>query len=232
MKGLLTSCCVCMFIIATHAQQFGFSAQALGFFQVAREYEYGYGPNERIIRSGGSVSPGFRLEGNYILPGYFIPVSAYNGIGLTFIAPTADSCVFSARTTNNNNRLELAGTRKTSLLSIGFRCGYEIPQEFNDFLLLHAGWGVSWMRFTNQYILPEESATFPYQADDFESEAFEKTKNRAIGLEVTVGAVYEFEFFSALAQYSFIFPAAAANQDVVSMRHGLSVGVFYPLVRL
>jgi hypothetical protein len=231
MKRFLITLSVCVSGITAHAQQFGLSAQALAFFQVPRQYEYSYGTSERIIRTGGMPAAGFRLEGNYILPGYTAPVSAYNGIGITFLAPKEDSCVYYARL-NNSGGLQIAGTRKTSLLSIGFRCGYEIPQEFNDFLMLHVGWGVSWIRYTNRYILPEESAQFAYSAGDFEGDTFDKTKSRAIGLELVAGGVYEFEHFSALAQYSFLFPTAASDENVVSMRHGISVGIFYPLYRL
>lgn len=230
MKRFLTLLGVYALTIATHAQQFGLSAQGLAFFQVPRQYEFGTGQDERIIRTNSMPSAGFRIECNYILPGYSVPVSAYNGVGITYVAPKEDSCVYYARL-DNGGGLAIAGTRKTSMLSIGFRCGYEIPQEFNDFLLLHVGWGMSWIRYSNRYILPDQSADFPFEASDFEGTTFDKTNSRAIGLELTAGAVYEFEYFSALAQYSFIFPAAASDENVVSMRHGISVGIFYPLYR-
>lgn len=210
------------------AQQFGVSVHGLMTFQLQREMQALN--SNRIIKSGIAPAPGIRLEGNYILPGFNFPVSAYNGLGVTYIAPVADSAVFTAQRKNYGGGLDIEATQKTSVLSIGFRCGYEIPQEFNDFLLIHFGWGIAWTKYTTRNILPEQSPTFNYTESDFEPEVFDPIKSNGVSLELLTGVVYEFENFSLIGQYSGLIPLSH-SEGYPRIRHGLSVGFFYPLYR-
>lgn len=211
--------------LSGYAQQFGASAQALLYFQTPREYNITQTwQNNRVMRTGSTPAAGIRIEVNYILPGYTVPVSAYNGIGLTYIAPSTDSAVYHARLVNGGF-MEIVGTQRTSMLNIGLRCGYEIPQEFNEFLLIHVGWGIQFSSVTVTNILPEQSTTFNYEKSDFESEDLELPKYRGAALELLAGGIYEFEKFSVIGQYSVI---VRVMSDRPGLRHGLSVGVFVP----
>lgn len=214
------------------AQQFGISGQGVVWMQRPQEIEVNPGTSqERIIKTGLSPAMGFRFEANYILPGFNIPVSGYNGLGLTYIAPKEDSAFYYAQQASGfGGAIPIVGTRKTSIMSIGLRFGYEIPQEFNDFLLLHYGFGFSFTRFKTQNILPAQSATFNYTASDFNSEDFEPVKSGGMGIEIIVGALYEFESFSLFGQYSAMLPIAFRSDDI-GLRHGPTVGLFYPLYR-
>lgn len=230
-KALITLAGICLGIIG-YAQQFGISAQGVVWMQRPQEIEIDLGNTTRTIKTGISPAVGFRVEGNYILPGFNIPISGYNGIGLTYIAPKADSAFYSAElASGSGSRIGILGTQKTSIMSIGLRFGYEIPQEFNDFLLLHYGFGFSFTRFTRQNVLPEQSSTFQYTASDFKSETFEKVKDGGLGIEIMVGAVYEFESFSLFGQYSVMLPMVSFDSEANGLRHGPTVGFFYPLYR-
>jgi hypothetical protein len=217
---------------SSYAQQFGLSAQGLLSFQKQRTFQYGN--SDREVRTGPGTATGIRLEMNYILPGYSIPVSAYNGIGITYLAPWTDSAVTTLRFKNTwQGAQEVALTQKISMLSIGFRCGYEFPQQFSDFLLLHYGWGFSWTRFKGNYVIPEQSPTFNYTEADFEEESFEPVVARGISIEIILGGVYEFEKFSLLGQYSGLIPLGnSQNTEFLRIRHGLTVGIFYTLADL
>jgi hypothetical protein len=211
--------------LSGYAQQFGVSAAGLVFFQPNRVFETN---NGRIINTGSSPAAGIRIEGNYILHSPFFPVSAYNGIGVTFVAPSTDSAVYNAQLKNGGG-LELIGLQKSSMLNIGLRFGYEIPQQFDDFLIIHAGFGLSFTKITRTNIFPDDMASSAYQQSDFESETFDPVVSRGASFEILVGAVYEFEKFSLLGQYSFVKPWSGINEE--PFRHGPSVGIFIPLYR-
>lgn len=230
-KALFTVASACISFFG-FAQQFGISGQGVVWMQMPREIEVNSGwSQDRIIKTGISPAVGFRVEANYILPGFNIPVSGYNGLGVTIITPKEDSAFYYADLANGfGGPVGIIGTRKTSVMSIGLRFGYEIPQEFNDFLLIHYGFGFSFTRFKMQNVLPAQSATFNYTASDFDSEDFEPVKYGGMGIEIMVGAVYEFESFSLFGQYSVMIPAAFSNDDI-GLRHGPTVGFFYPLYR-
>lgn len=226
MKRVLVSLAVCCSLVAS-AQQLGVSAQGLISFQFQREIPY----NNRIIKSGTAPAAGIRLEANYILPGYGFPVAAYNGLGVTYIAPVDDSAVFSAQLRNNGSRFDIASTQKTSVLSIGYRCGYEIPQDFNEFMLIHFGWGAAWTKYTTRNILPSQSPAFMYTESDFEPEDLGPIKSNGASIELLTGVVYEFEMFSVIGQYSALIPLSH-SQGYPRIRHGLNVGLFYTLFDL
>lgn len=230
-EALVTLAGICLGVMAT-AQQFGISAQGVVWMQRPQEIEINLGNTSRTMKTGASPAAGFRVEGNYILPGFNIPVSGYNGVGVTIIAPSTDSAFYYAKSASGfGGDIPIVGTRKTSILSIGLRFGYEIPQEFNDFLLLHYGFGFSFTRFTTQNILPDQSTSFNYTASDFDPETFEKVKDGGMGIEIMVGAVYEFESFSLFGQYSIMLPIVAFEENI-GLRHGPTIGLFYPLYRM
>lgn len=213
-----------------YGQQFGISGQALLWFQTPRTYEVQNG--NRTLRTGAAPAVGGRFELNYIVPGYSFPVSAYNGLGITFVTASEDSAVFNAEFKNYSwqSSTEVIGTSKTSVLNIGLRCGYEIPQDFDEFLLLHYGWGLGWTEFRTRYFLPEQSATFNYTTSDFKEETFDPDVDRSVSLEILFGGIYEFEKISAIAQYSLLIPMGDYDRyGGAGLRHGLNVGVFYTL---
>lgn len=232
MKSFFIALAFVLVSTATFAQQFGLSAQGLVNFQKQRTYRFRN--EDREVKTGSGLATGLRMELNYILPGYSIPVSAYNGIGVTYLAPWTDSAVTTLRFKNYwMGNQEFALTQRISMLSIGFRCGYEFPQQFSDFLLIHYGWGFSWTQFKGRYVLPEQSSTFNYTEDDFETGTFDPVYSRGIGIEIILGGIYEFERFSLMGQYSGLLPLGnSGNTDVLRLRHGLTVGVFYTLVDL
>jgi len=211
--------------LSGYAQQFGVSAAGVLFFQPNRVFETS---NGRIINTGSSPSAGIRIEGNYIMHSPFFPVSAYNGIGVTFVAPSTDSAVYNTRLVNGGGSFEMVGLQKTSMLNIGLRFGYEIPQQFDDFLIIHAGFGFSFTKFTHTNIFPDLPSS-AYQQSDFESETFEPVVSRGASFEIIIGAVYEFEKFSLIGQYSLVKPWSGINEE--PFRHGPSVGIFLPLYR-
>ena len=234
MKNVICTIAGATLAIMGFAQQFGFSGQ--GVLWMRRPHEVRVNPGSggnRVIMTGIAPAVGIRLEGNYILPGYGFPVSGYNGIGVTWIAPSSDSAFYYAeRSTGFGGPVSILGTEKTSILSIGIRFGYELPQDFNDFLLLHYGFGFGFTSFKSRYVLPEQSATFNYTMDDFKSETFEPRKARDFGIEFIVGAVYELEYVSIFGQYSLLLPVIGFNSNTsVGLRHGPSIGVFYPFDR-
>lgn len=222
--------------IAVSAQQFGVSAQGVLHMRSAFDVNYSsnVGPNgSRTIKNNMSFAPGIRIEANYILPGFSAPVSGYNGIGFSIIAPMVDSLVYTAKLRNSSwsNYIDILGTRKISMVNVGLRFGYEIPQTFNDFLLIHVGFGFGFTRVKEQLVLPEQSSTFQYTEADFEEGAFDPVKKGTLNLEIIAGMVYEFEKFSFFGQYSVNLYPTLSTDGVPKFRHGPSVGVMLPFYR-
>ncbi|HTF02815.1 MAG TPA: hypothetical protein VK826_02285, partial [Bacteroidia bacterium] len=60
-------------------------------------------------------------------------------------------------------------------------------------------------------------------------ETFEPVVSRGASFEIIIGAVYEFEKFSLIGQYSLVKPWSGINEE--PFRHGPSVGIFLPLYR-
>jgi hypothetical protein len=225
-----SACCV-------HAQQFGVSAQAIMHVRSGYDMEYAMNntwPNSsRTITNKMAFAPGIRVEANYILPGFSAPISGYNGVGFSIIAPMVDSLVYVAQLKNSSwtNSIDILGTRKISMFNIGLRFGYEIPQTFNDFLLIHIGFGFGYSRVKQQLVLPETSSTFQYTEDDFEDGTFDPIKNGTVNLEILGGVVYEFEKFSLIGQYSVnIYPTLDID-NTPKLRHGPTLGVMVPFYR-
>ena len=222
--------------ISLSAQQFGVSAQGVMHVRSAFDVNYSsnVGPNSsRTIKNNMSFAPGIRIEANYILPGFSAPVSGYNGIGFSIIAPMVDSLVYTAKLRNNSwsNYVDILGTRKISMVNVGLRFGYEIPQTFNDFLLIHVGFGMGFTRVKEQLVLPEQTGTFQYTEADFEEGTFDPVKKGTLNLEILTGVVYEFENFSLIGQYSVNLYPTLSSDGVPKFRHGPSVGVMVPFYR-
>ncbi len=234
MKILIPVSLVFLFFFspALDAQSFGVSAQGVVLVANHREiiYNPGYG-NPRTVQHVNNFLTGIRIEGNYILPGFGIPVSAYNGIGVTLFAPATDSAVFRGQLANNNGTIDVLGTRKFSSKAVSLRFAYEFPQSFNDFLLIHYGWGFHYSFTKSTNILPAQSPTFNYEASDFSEETFEPNKTRGLNIEVMAGCMYELEKFSLSAQYGVYIPLGNFT-GTSGLRHGLSAGIYYPLYRL
>ena len=223
--GILTSAGI-------SAQQFGISAHGLMSFQPNQDIPVPM--SDRVMKSGTAPAPGFRFETNYLLPGYgSFPIAAYSGLAIMYIAPATDSVVYSARRISGpfgGDNIDIVGTERISTFGISLRFGYEIPQDFNEFLMINYGGGMGYIRYTRQYVLPEQSATFTLTEDDFEAETFAKQSKGSFGLEIFAGCVYELERFSLIGQYSALLPmSAGSGSDILRLRHGFSVGLFYPL---
>ena len=212
------------------SQSFGASAYVLGTMVKNPDQSTSYNGPTREIGHMSPFNPGFRLELNYILPGFNIPVSGFNGLGFSYYAPHSDSAVFMAPSANNYYTLDVLGTEKTSMYNIGLRFGYEIPQTFNDFLLIHFGWGMGYNHYKSQYVLPEQSSTFNYTAADFDPETFVPRKSGAFEIELLTGVVYELERFSLVGQYSFSLELGGFDGGH-GYRHGLTAGIYFPLKR-
>ena len=212
------------------AQTFGVSAYALAFIpnypEIVVRNSQG---DERVVGHLFPVSPGIRVEGNYILPGFSFPVSAFNGLGFSYYFPHEDSAYYRPVLLSGTT-LDVLATRKVSSRQFNFRFGYEIPQTFNDFLLLHFGWGMGYMNSTTQNIIPEKSPVFNYELSDFEETSFLPVRKGEFSIDILAGAVYEFEHLSVIGQYSVI--AGINGASGARFRHGLTVGVFYPLKQL
>lgn len=228
MKKIIFTTLILVFGLSNlKSQSFGVSAYALGSIVKNPNQTYNYNNTSREVGHTPAFNPGFRAELNYILPGFNIPVSGFNGLGFSYFAPHSDSAVFLATMTNNFDRLTVLGTEKTSMYNIGMRFGYEIPQTFNDFLLIHFGWGMGYNHYKSQYVLPEQSPTFNYTTNDFDPETFIPRKSGSFAMEVLAGAAYEFERFSIVGQYSVSFQLGGLVSH--GYRHGATVGIYYPL---
>ncbi|CAN5860562.1 hypothetical protein BH11BAC7_BH11BAC7_30450 [soil metagenome] len=234
-KLIFTVLSCLLFVAYTAAQSIGISAFALAFSARYPDQIDKTGYTERTMGHLSSFSPGFRIEGNWILPGYSFPVSGFNGIGFSCFFPHTDSAFFTANTKNNTyNTVDIAGTAVCKRFTINLRAAYEIPQNFSEFLLLHAGWGMGFTHYSSRYILPEKTATFNYVLDDLDPEVFLPEKNGNPFIELLFGGAYELEKFSFIAQYSVSLELGAdrTTHPKDFIRHGLTAGVYLPLKKL
>lgn len=221
------------------AQSLGVSASLLGYMPKYRpEFSSNYN-NDRQIGNAATFTPGIRIEANYMLPGYNFPVTGYNGFGISYFPASTDSTVFGAYLNNGQLISNILSVRKVTQTVIALRFGYEIPQTFNDFLLLHFGiaMGYSSVKYTNK--VPEKSNSFQYEISDFDASSLEPLKDRNLHVEPMFGIAYELEHFSILAQYSVMIPLGGyqvgsnSNQPpVYKFKHGASVGIYVPLKQL
>jgi hypothetical protein len=212
---------------ALSAQALGFSAHAVSYFPKYQDILVS-GSSNRTVGHTGKFVPGISLEANYILPGFNFPVTGYNGIDFTYCFPVTDSAVLLLDRVNGST-LQKLGTNKIQFKHVGLRFGYEIPQTFNDFLLLHVGWGMGMMSAKTTPIIPERSTEFPFDPSDFTAESTESMKRRAATIEILFGGVYELEKISITGQYSFLYSFGVVGSSVY--RHSFNVGVFVPLKR-
>lgn len=235
-KSIFAFALLCCFVCTQrlHAQAFGMSGSVVGFFPKFKDVTYSSSYYSSTVRTLGHVtafSPGIRIEGNYILPGFNFPISGYNGIGFTYFFPLMDSAFYMARTKNGYS-VDVLGKSKTTNYNISLRFAYEIPQTFNDFLLLHIGWGMGYMHSKTEYILPDKSPTFNYDKSDFDETSFIPTKHGGIAVEVLAGGIYELEHFSIIGQYSVMFGFDEGLSTTIRYQHGFTLGIFYPLKKL
>ncbi|CAN5157592.1 hypothetical protein BH09BAC5_BH09BAC5_16420 [soil metagenome] len=236
MKEIVSLVALVCFSIIMNAQSFGISAHGLAFMEKNSDVTIGNSNSGRTLGHMSPFSPGFRFEGNYILPGFSIPVSGYNAIAFTYFLPHSDSAYTEANLLNNfYSTVPIFGTIKTNRYLLGLRFAYEIPQSFNDFLMLHIGWGMGYRHTSSTFVLPEKSATFNYDQSDFDPATFVPVKSGGFAIEILFGGIYELEKFSITAQYSVLFGINSdSNQRLAQekFRHGLTVGIYLPLKRL
>lgn len=234
MKKILASLAILVLSanLSLHSQALGLSAYAIGMFPKLDMPEYiPYYNTPRTLTQATKFSPGVRIEANYILPGFSFPVTGFNGLGYTYFLPVTDSTVVNAHFKNSGGNISVAGTRKITNSVISIRFGYEIPQTFDDFLLIHFGMGMGYGKWKYTNILPEKTTSFNYDQSDFDESDFEPVKVRSAHLEILFGGVYELEHFSITGQYSVMFPFGGGRDKVLHFGHGLNVGIFIPLKR-
>jgi hypothetical protein len=222
MKRLIVFCIGVLLASSLAAQSWGMSAHALGFF-----LNKPYAPE--TIRPSSPFSPGIRVEGNYIVPGFTFPISGFNGLGISYYLPYQDSVVILAPLKRGGYDLFIPGVQSTTAYNLDLRFAYEIPQTFNDFLMLHAGWGFDVALLRYHYVFPDKSTS--YTPDDFKEGTFDTYSSIGFEGEIFVGAVYELEKFSLVGQY-IVCPGVNSMTQKFIFRHGLSAGIYYPLKKL
>lgn len=209
----------CLFCIGClSAQSWGISAQALGVF-LNNPYE------SEVIGHSNPFSPGIRIEGNYIVPGFTFPISGFNGLSFSYYLPYQDSVEVVAPL-KNWGILYFPGKESTTAYNLGLRFAYEIPQTFNDFLMIHAGWGFDVALLRSHYVLPDK-----YNADDFKPGTFKPNNYIGFEGEIFVGVAYELEKFSLVGQY-IGWPGVNSMTEMFTFRHGFSAGIYYPLKKV
>jgi hypothetical protein len=171
-----------------------------------------------------------RDDGDRIYPFF----ADYFGAGISYIFPFKDSASYVLQTTQGYpfevNKAEV----KNDMLNLGMHFGYKIPQEFNDFLsiFLGAGGGVLTSRAT--YPLPPPHGTYTYTREEFKPESFHSVRKFTANMEAFVLLNYEFERFSVMGQYSFLYSFTEARTNDSGLldshiRSQVTLGIFYPL---
>ena len=221
MKKLIAFCTGLFFISSLAAQSWGASAYAIGAF-LNKPYE------NYVIGHSSPFSPGIRIEGNYIVPGFTFPVSGFNGLSFSYYFPYQDSVEIMAPL-KNWGTIFFPGKESTTAYNLGLRFAYEIPQTFNDFLMIHAGWGFDVALLRSHYVFPDKD--FNYSYDDFDPRTFKPCNYIGFEGELFVGVVYELEKFSLVGQY-IGWPGVNSMTQRFTFRHGLSAGIYYPLKQL
>ena len=211
------------------AQSFGFSASALGFFPTYPDVEVQTGSRERILGHTSSFTPGVRFETNFMHVGTRPAMFGYTGLGVSYFFPHVDSAFYFAQL-KTGPTIPVLATSKTTTTNISLRVAYDIPLQLNDFVTFHLGVGIGFIQNKTQFILPEKSNTFNYEQSEFVEKDFIPAKNGDVLMEALAGAMYEFEKFYVLGQYSMILGTSSyPNQR--AFRHGITAGIYYPLKR-
>jgi hypothetical protein len=214
-----------------NAQSVGASAYFLGFSVVNPDDFMTVGNGQRALGHMSSFSPGVRVEANFLVPAL---ASGFNGLGFSYFFPHPDSAFFYGRLNNNNTGVDVLGKEVSTSYMISFRFGYQIPQSFNDFLMINVGWGFGFQHTKTWYELPEKSATFNYDKSDFDPATFEPGVDARPFFELLLGGTYEFEKFYVAAHYSFMRKfsnSAGYEHRYEKYRHGLTAGIYFPLYR-
>jgi hypothetical protein len=191
------------------------------------------GNTQRKLGHMSSFSPGVRVEANFLFPGHTIPSSGFNGLGFSYFFPHSDSAFFNGRLKNGYS-VDVLGKQITTSYMISFRFGYEIPQSFNDFLMINFGWGFGFQHAKAHFALPEKSPTFNYDESDFDPDTFKPGVDAGPFFELLVGGTYEFEKFYVVAHYSAMIKFGNSfryEQRYEKYRHGLTAGVYLPIHR-
>ncbi len=216
-KHFITVCCVFAFVSLCAQTSVGFSAAMSGYIPVYRQ-------SYKVMHLGKYTTPipAFRLEANLVM-------SSFSGIGVSFSLPVRDSVFVAGR-----RNYQLSGWRCESVtryFNFCFRFGYEIPQEYSDFLLIHAGFGFGFERQKIIYQITDfDPSTDRFEDEDIDTESMKK-RNGEMTPELFVGALYEFEKFSLFAQYGFRF---SFGDESLTYKYNsvITAGVYCPVKRL
>jgi hypothetical protein len=209
------------------AQSVGVTGGALAFFVRNPEAVDDHLSTHRTLGHTSSFTPGFRLEGNAMSIGESPARIGYLGLGVSYFLPHQDSVFYYAKLKSVFNSVPVLSTAKTTCTQLTLHFGYNIPQTANDFLTIHVGVGLGVLFSKTQNLFPEKTSTFNYDQSQFEESTFEPVKDVEVSMDFIAGALYELEKFSVIGQYAFIH-----NVDKMSgerYRHGLLIGIYYPL---
>ena len=178
---------------------------------------------------------GFRIGGTYILEGYGMPVSAVTQLSLQTGYGLSDTVMVQG--SRNNVGVDIQGFRKTSVMDINLRVGYEILPDQYEFFVLYGGFQIG--ARTLKY-------KFTYDADEFDGFEFysqdEEMEDGKVSKTIMqygghIGAMYELPAFRVFAEFDASLGFGALEVDAVQSDNsffintlGLSVGIFVPII--
>jgi hypothetical protein len=225
-----------VFSVPLFSQQLGVTASAVAFLPRYDNRDEAYNPDYYYhIQHKNKVWPGLRLELNFLGRERRFPIASYRGFAITYLAPKQDSASFVLKYNSGSELWVRRGLQRSSMVNISLRVGFEIPQNFSDFLMIHIGLGAGILSSRTVYQLPEDTQYRTYDKADFVPETFGPHWNMTAGFEAFTGAVYEFEKFSLVAQYSFLYGLYGVRGRFglldTTIRNQVSVGIFYPLIK-
>lgn len=118
------------------------------------------------------------------------------------------------------------------------RVGFEIPQKWNEFLMLNIGFGIGMMVERNHFVLDSlqddeyVSSIWPKSTGTIRDLPFGKPGATTIyfknlSAEIFAQAFYEFQYFSVFATYSYkTFVGGTAQTE---LHQSINIGLYYPL---
>jgi hypothetical protein len=223
-----------IFCVPAFSQQRGISAHVVALVpDYDNEMEMYNSFSGLYVHHKNVVCPGIRLEGNSIRKDGF-PVSVIKGLGITYIIPFLDSAQYILVNKGGSPFYVYRGQRRSSMVNLSLRFGYEIPQSFNEFLTITLGFGGGALTSRGVYLVPPPTPNgYVYTKDDFDPKSLGPHWDMTANFEGFTGIIYEFEKYSAIVQYSYSYSFSAAREGYGLLdahnRHQFSVGIFYPL---
>lgn len=217
------------------SQQLGVTGSVLAFIPRYENLSYHYNPqnSQHLQHKKNIIWPGVRLELNHFETGRKFPFVSYLGFSITYLIPKLDSSSYYLRRTDGGELFVRRGVQRNSMFNFAFKLGLEIPQNLSDFLMIHICLGGGILSSRTMYLMPENTQYSTYNKEDFAQDTFGPWWNATVNSELFAGAVYEFEKYSIVGQYSFLYGVnslygTGALLDT-RIRNQVSIGIFYPL---